>query len=337
MDPDRALSSRPQASAWDVANNIIFDMEKRFPIASQWIYFLKRLHVYYNNNKSRIRTLNQSPESMSSEDFDGGGLKDYSSQFESEQKELGSLNDESWTRKTEREEMTLSHEHDTEDQSEATSPVPPFKNEDTRASTPRSGFTSVNPSDKRKSTSEAPSLPPQSQTWGYASSHKAAAIRSNGIHDSSNEYSEAQSMRPPTAETATISPAYTRAPVMYGAIPPTNGQMYRDQFVSREGGYVHTTSQIPWQPQQMLLQQQQQQQQQQQTYQANKLEFEHIKQQGQMPMQNFDLHTLQLADDGTFGSDFDTMSVPWLPGFHHAYGSHYEEPYDEAGANMPTN
>jgi hypothetical protein len=308
-------------------------MAKRFPMAGRYTDFLARLNTYYYNNKAKIKAYSSSPQSVSSEEFDGGGLKDYSSQFESEQKEFGSLKDESWTQKIERNEMKLRHEHESEDQSEPTSPVTHLKNEDTRASTPQSGFTSVNAFDKRKSTSEAPSLPPQSQTWDYASSPNAAPIRSHGMYNPSNEYSEAHSMRPPAAENATISPAYTRGPRTYGSIPPPNDQMNRDQLPSREGGYIHSASQIPWQPQQMLPQQQQQQQQQHMHLQKQ-LEFEQIKQVGQMSWQNNDLMDFSLCDADGYSNSLLWMQEPVL---NSTYAGQYGESFDGTGPSMTTN
>jgi hypothetical protein len=323
MDPDRALSSRPQASVWELANDIIWDMSERYPMAGRYTDFLARLRAYFYNSKAKVKAYHHSPGSMSSEELDGGGLKDYSTQFESEQKEFGSLNDEHWTRKTERGDLQLNIDHESEDQSEATSPTH-FKHEDTPASTPASvsGFNAIN--NERKSTSEAPSLPPQSHAWAYAPSPSAAPIRSNGMYDPSNDYSEAHSMRPPTVDTAAISPAYNRGPGSYNSAPPATGHADRDQYLSRESGYVTTAPQMPWQQQQVLLQQHQQQGQQ-----HNRLEFEQLKQQGQMSWRNDDLLNYQLGDGDSFSYDF----ASYMPGsvLDPAYINHGGEPYDGAG------
>jgi hypothetical protein len=312
MDPDRALYSRSQASAWELANDTIYDMGDRFPMAGQWSDNLARLRRYYYDCKARMKTLNQSPDSISSEEQEGGGLKDYSTlNFESEQKELGSANDTNYNRQTNRDDLKLSHDHESEDQSEATSPVAHFKNEDTRASTPASGFNAINASEKRKSTSEAPSLPPQSHTWAYASSPNIAPIRSNRPYDARNESPAAHSMRPPAVENTAVSAAYNRGPGMYGPVYPT--------------------MQLSWQQQQVQQVQQQ----------NNLAEMERMKQHGLQGVQNWDMQFYQLGENiegqdesSNFNFPLETWSHAFASSYGPSYGISYEEPFNENGSNM---
>jgi hypothetical protein len=318
MDPDRVLYSKPQAHVWELTNDIIFDMGDRFPMASQWSDNLARLRTYYYDYKAKMKTLNESPESLSSEEFEGGGLKDYSTlNFESEQKELGSLTDTSWSRRTNRDELKLNHDHESDNQSEATSPVMAFKGEDTRASTPASSWQTINaPPDKRKSTSEAPSLSTSSHTRYYASSPNTAPIRPSSTYNPPNESPEAHSMRPPATETTPISHAYNRGPDMYGPAP--------------------TALQAHWQQQQ--AQQQVQQQIQQQVQQQTRLDLEQMKQVGEFAVPNFDLHSWQLGEDYTVQDESSNHSYSNYPYMLSAYTTSYgipcQPPYDESGPTM---
>jgi hypothetical protein len=305
MDPDRVLYSRPQAHVWELTNDIIFDMGDRFPMASQWSHNLARLRTYYYEYKAKMKALNESPESMSSEEFEGGGLKDYSNlNFESEQKELGSLTDTSWNQQTNRDELKLNHDLESDNQSEATSPAMAFKGEDTRASTPVSGFQSVN---LRKSTSEAPSLPTSIHTLRYASSPNTAPIRSSSTYNPPNEPSETHSMRPPATETTPMSPAYNRGPGLYSS--------------------VHAAMHVPWQQPQV------QQQIQQQIQQPNIHDFEQYRYISQYGVHNQDLQDYQMneilqqdviSNHPLYGDQYLT------PTFTTSYGMPCQQPYDEA-------
>jgi hypothetical protein len=309
MDPDRVLYSRPKAHVWELTNDIIFDMGDRFPMASQWSDNLARLRTYYYEYKAKMKTLNESPESMSSEEFEGGGLKDYSTlNFESEQKELGSLTDTSWSRRTNRDELKLSHDLESDNQSEATSPIMAFKGEDTRASTPVSGFQAVNALGKRKSTSEAPSLPTSSHTLRYASSPNTAPIRLSGTYNPPYESSEAHSMRPPATETTPISPAYNRGPGLYGS--------------------VHAAVHVPWQQQQHV---------QQQTQQPNLFDFEQLRYVGQYGLHNQDLQDYQMNDilERNVNPNHPIYGDEYLvPTYTTSYGMPCQQSYDEAGPAM---
>jgi hypothetical protein len=305
MDPDRVLYSRPQAHVWELTNDIIFDMGDRFPMASQWSHNLARLRTYYYDYKAKMKTLNESPESMSSEEFEGGGLKDYSTlNFESEQKELGSLTDTSWNRRTNRDELKLNHDLESDNQSEATSPVMTLKGELTRTSTPVSGFQAVNALEKRKSTSEAPSLSTSGHTRCYASSPITAPIRLGNTYESS----EAHLMRPPATETTPISPAYNQGPGLYGS--------------------VHAALHVPWQQQPV----------QQQIQQPNLLEVEQYHNVTQYCGYNQDLLDLQTGErflrhneSSNYPIYGDQYSFPTITT---SYGMPYPQPYDEAVPTM---
>jgi hypothetical protein len=239
MDPDRALSSRPQPVVWELAIDLIFDMGNRFAMACQYSAFLSELHNYYVLKKAEWRRLGGTPQSNGSDP--GGDLHGYAEKFERNHKEMGSRDDQSWSRKTNRVDLKLSHESEAEDHGEMTSPTMVFKNEETPASTPASGFTSVNGSANLRSKSEAPSLPSMSQMqYGYDQSFNAASIRTRGPYGPDHNASSAHSVLPPLMSTAA-------APSGYGWDVDTT--LPANQDAAREPGSAQT-SQVYWSQQQ---------------------------------------------------------------------------------------
>lgn len=92
MDTDRALDARAQPTAWDISNEILFDMGNRFAMAGQWTNYLARLHRHFRNERLNWRILNGSPASATSEN--NGVRTHYESWgFETEHLEHGSWED----------------------------------------------------------------------------------------------------------------------------------------------------------------------------------------------------------------------------------------------------
>jgi hypothetical protein len=236
MDPDRALSSRPQPVVWELALDLIFDMGNRFAMACQYSAFLYDLRVYYY--KGRINWLKAGGTPNSNATENGGDLSGYLEKFERNHKEMGGRDDQSWSRKTNRIDLKLSHESEAEDHGEATSPTVAFKNEETPASTPASGFTSVNGSANLRSKSEAPSLPPMSVQYGYDQTFNGAPIRTRGSYDLEHNAHDSHPMLAPLVNTASTPSGYNWD--MESAALPAN----RD--AARENGSVHATPQVYW-------------------------------------------------------------------------------------------
>jgi hypothetical protein len=56
MDPDHALNgSVRENGVWELVNDIIFNMENRFIMASQWSDLLARLHIFFEAERSKRR------------------------------------------------------------------------------------------------------------------------------------------------------------------------------------------------------------------------------------------------------------------------------------------
>jgi hypothetical protein len=110
MDPDRALNSRAQFTAWDLANEILDDMGDRFVMSWQWLDFLANSHEDFRGAEVRWTGLHGSP-SGTSRGVSGGGPKEYQSQgFECAHLQLGSHVDTSWQRKPNRNGSMLVHD-----------------------------------------------------------------------------------------------------------------------------------------------------------------------------------------------------------------------------------
>lgn len=319
MDPDRALDSRAQFTAWDLANEILDDMGDRFVMPWQWLDYLAHLHKYFRTEKARYRALGGSASSTSSDDS-GGGLKEYQSQgFERAHLELGSHLDTSWRRNTNRDDWKLTHDAEAEELK--------FQIEGTPVSTPVSqGFNSVN---RGKSASEAPSLPPPSRmSWASQTSPSATPIRTQGNYDYPQH---AQTILPiPNSSTdgATTSSTYNHGAGadLHVPVHPASQYANREQNSIRDDGSEHLA--MHWQ--QQLLQQQQSQQAQQMQPQT----LEEMRQQGLSSMgMSYDLVNFQQGEIGVSYHGLPNI-IPNNDNNFGAcgpiyYNTTYQEPYDE--------
>lgn len=193
MDPDHALDSERESSEWDLANEIIGNMVDRWKMAAQWSDWLGRLHIFFREKRKVWKKAGGSPASIDSDR--GGGLREYTENFERAQKDFGSLEDDTWNGEARKTSYAkLQHEQDADDQSEAPSPAITFKSEKddmtvTRAaSTPApsatTAFTPVNVKSTLTSpyveSHASPTLPPN--TYGARSTHQSPTTPSNHVH-----------------------------------------------------------------------------------------------------------------------------------------------------------
>jgi hypothetical protein len=211
MDPDHALDGRARENrVWELVNDIIFDMENRFIMASQWSDFLARLHIFFKTERSKWRkAIGKSPESTNSDS--GGGLKEYAELFESAQKEFGTLGNK-WSRMTTRDDLRLEHGQDPDDR-DPSSGSTVYKHEHTPISTPTQGFTAVNRD--MITASEAPLQLP----YNSASSQTTFSdpSRMSALHRLPFSPHGAQSKLPTTpGDVTTLSP-YNTGPTSHGS------------------------------------------------------------------------------------------------------------------------
>jgi hypothetical protein len=176
MDPEHALDSRLQPSAWETGLDVIVDTSSRLKMASQWTEFLIRLHLYLVEKRAEWKEFGGSPGATASDNR--GGLKDYSALFERDHKNIGTVSNNKWTNASHDRgdsRLKLQYDPETDERIEDSSSVL-YKSEGTSVQTP--GFTVVNPwvkrqSDEEKSASGTFTLPPINQ-----SIHHTAQIHS---------------------------------------------------------------------------------------------------------------------------------------------------------------
>lgn len=316
MDPDRALDSRAQPNAWDIANNILYEVGNRFTMPGYWQDSLARLHGHYRHEKANWRMLNGSPGSTTSDS--GGGLKLYESQgFEADHLELGSQLDKNWSRKTKPDDWKLTHDAAAEGQNGFNSPTMNFKTEDTPASTPAStsGFNAVN---HRKSTSEAPSLPSSKRMpWPPQPSPTTGPIRPYASYDIPQSPQVPQLMPNPNAESTMMQSNFNRNADLQSPLPGTGHYAPREHSLVIEAGSDRPASEVYWTSQ--TLQPAQQAQQTQESAELMRLRGQHSI--GMNEWTGF-----QRAEHG----EFQMVNNDWL-GYSQNYppGIHFPDSFDE--------
>ena len=250
MDPGHALDSRLQPSAWDIANTVIVDMGNRLKMASQWIEFLIRLHRYFQKKRAEWKAAGGSPRSTTSDG--GGGLKDYSELFESDQKEFGSLANKSWSSRTfNQDDLKLQHDPESEERSAAPSPIA-FKSEGTPASglSAPTRFNPVNRPGEAELTSEALQQTPQIQALHIS----GPRLSTSSIHPSPAPHSpygtqRVQSVQSPMDESTAAATNYYSSSELHGRILQTSQDMYPIQHSATGAGTSHYGPSAPWQQQ----------------------------------------------------------------------------------------
>ncbi|UPX11048.1 uncharacterized protein EKO05_0001673 [Ascochyta rabiei] len=214
MDPTRALDSRLEPNAWDITNEVMDSMKRKFRIANIWSVELARVKAYYTEKRKEYKNAGGSPESTTSDN--GGGLKIYSELFEAPHKQFGSLrhDKQDLTQPNDRPYSKLEHEEESEEPTTTNSPDVPFKTESEELQRSNSASTSI------KSTTFTPVNP----------TNVITSVQTNARNN------------------ASIAPNNTRAsygpPVHQGSQQPQQPQPYPSQPLHYEqsSGYVYSAS-----------------------------------------------------------------------------------------------
>jgi hypothetical protein len=212
MDPDRALDHRARDRAWELVNDIIFDMSNRFIMASQWSDFLARLHIFFKDARAEWKSIGGSPESTTSDS--GGGLKVYAEKFESAQKEFGSLDTKTWCRTTTRDDLKLEHDHDLDERGEVPNPIV-YKTERTPVSTPTPKFNAVNSIPITASETHAQ---PSYGNGLLAFGNYSDPVHMTGGHHGPYSTGGNQSTSSLAPESTATSPTYDTGPMSYRSV-----------------------------------------------------------------------------------------------------------------------
>lgn len=89
MDPSNALSSKLEPNAWDIANQVLHSMSRKFKLAKGYSVDLAKVANRYTESCRGWKVAGGSPQSTAS---DGdGGLHEYATLFETTHKQFGSL------------------------------------------------------------------------------------------------------------------------------------------------------------------------------------------------------------------------------------------------------
>ncbi|KAJ4407546.1 hypothetical protein N0V91_003815 [Didymella pomorum] len=147
MDPSRALDAKLEPNAWDITNQVLGNMRKKFKVVNGMSKDLATTASVYTDRLREWRNSGGTPTSNFSDS--DGGLNEYAEKFERAHKQFGSFehDQEDLAYPTDKPYSRLKHEEDLSDPASAQSPIASFKAEpeDARRSTSsHSGFTSVN-------------------------------------------------------------------------------------------------------------------------------------------------------------------------------------------------
>jgi hypothetical protein len=311
MDPDHALDGRARENrVWELVNDIIFDMENRFIMASQWSDFLARLHIFFKAERSKWRkAIGKSPESTNSDS--GGGLKEYADLFERPQKEFGTLENK-WSRTTTRDDLKLEHGQEPDDRDGSSSSTV-YKHEHTPVSTPTQGFTAVNR--EPITASEAPSQLPYNNVSSHnVSSHNTYSDSSRISAHHRLPYSPhgVQSKPPAAPGDLTSHSAYNTGPTSYGS-----AQGNRDSYPVHDTVMDNNADHFWHTPQGQQL------------VDPNQMELA-----GQTGVNMLDFHHLQqgtsfVGIDSGYGDQPSWVNVP-----NYNYTRHHDEYLDQNYANQ---
>lgn len=152
MDPSRALDSRLEPNAWDITNQVLDSMKRKFRVVNVMSRELATVASTYTDRRREWRNLGGTPTSTASDN--DGGLNEYAAKFERRHKQFGSLqhDQEDLTHPNDKPYSRLEQEEDLSDPASARSPVASFKTEadeprrsNSAATSTNSAFTPVNP------------------------------------------------------------------------------------------------------------------------------------------------------------------------------------------------
>ncbi|KAH6615115.1 fungal-specific transcription factor domain-containing protein [Boeremia exigua] len=154
MDPSHALKSKSEPNAWDITNQVLDSMKKKYKISDFYSSQLATVTSYYAEKRKAWLNNGGSPQSTVSEN--DGGLHEYAEKFEAAHKAFGSfqINDIAFSADKHYSRLsTLEQEEEPEESGTPPSPVVSFKTEgeeprrsaSTAPSTTTTPFTTVNP------------------------------------------------------------------------------------------------------------------------------------------------------------------------------------------------
>ena len=148
MDPSRALDSRLEPNAWDITNQVLGSMRRKFKLVNGMSRNLATVAAIYTDRLREWRNSGGTPTSTFSES--DGGLNEYAEKFERAHKQFGSFehDQEDLAYPTDKPYSRLKYEEDLSDPASAQSPVASFKTEPEeprRSTSSHSAFTPVNP------------------------------------------------------------------------------------------------------------------------------------------------------------------------------------------------
>ena len=150
MDPSRALDAKLEPNAWDITNQVLGSMRRKFKLVNGMSRNLATVASIYTDRLREWRNSGGTPTSNFSDS--DGGLNEYAEKFERAHKQFGSFehDQEDLAYPTDKPYSRLKHEEDMSDPASAQSPVASFKAEpdEPRRSTSShstSAWTVVNP------------------------------------------------------------------------------------------------------------------------------------------------------------------------------------------------
>lgn len=266
MDPSNALRSKLDPSAWDITNQVLRSMSRKFRLANEYSVDLARVASRYTESWKRWRIAGGSPQSTSS---DGdGGLHEYATSFETPHKQFGSLasdggeseskskhpNDMAYIRLSE-----LDHDEESRDSATPHSPVVSLKTEreeprrsTSTATSVQSSFTPVN--------SHTPARKESVSAAIETTSGNRASYGPTTTHGSHSHYPDQQVHYPPTsaygytrnAPAFSQSTQYNLQSAYVQSSGPTQGPSSRPldsdviSTLEREGNISISTQDVEW-------------------------------------------------------------------------------------------
>ncbi|KAH7414043.1 fungal-specific transcription factor domain-containing protein [Phaeosphaeria sp. MPI-PUGE-AT-0046c] len=250
MDPDHVLTADDENTLWkSLCDMLLKHTYKRYAMAGQYADFLTIVHRLFKQKSAEYRKAvgpsGNTPESTTSD----GGLTEYVL-IEQMHKEMGPLEDETFSGEVPEAELRLCTESDIESRrSETTSPNAVFKHEDTPASTPVStGFNSVNGN-------HTPHMRARSESQLFSSTRDHSRVNDTFIHGASisspashipaHDRDDRWVTRSPTIGAGTGTATSNAAHYTYSSesVAPMSHQSQSDHSQANGPGYYDTTPQ----------------------------------------------------------------------------------------------
>lgn len=247
MDPSRALDAKLEPNAWDVTNQVLGSMRRKFKLVNGMSRNLATVASIYTDRLREWRNSGGTPTSTFSDS--DGGLNEYAEKFERAHKQFGSFehDQEDLAYPTDKPYSRLKHEEDLSNLASAQSPVASFKTEPEeprRSTSSQSGFTVINPNNA------APPVQVQRSSNSIGASHGVQPIYSP---PTSQAPQQPQASQPYAAQTLSYeqSPGYG-----YSSTTPTFPQTAAHYGVqpsyARSSGPATGQNSVSYNPQRMM-------------------------------------------------------------------------------------